>query len=84
MANIIVPTDFTSTSDVAVNYALNMSRVLDAEVHLLHVVKSESEKEGALSKMSAQIISHTNKTGKTAKSLVVEGNISSGYGKSHL
>jgi nucleotide-binding universal stress UspA family protein len=75
MSNIIVPTDFTSTSDVAVHYALNMSRVLNAEVHLLHVVKNESEKEAALSKMNAQINSHSSRTGKTAKTLVVEGSI---------
>lgn len=46
---------------------------LNADVHLLHVVKTE--KEAALSKMNAQINSHSSKTGKTAKPLVVEGSV---------
>ncbi len=75
MSNIIVPTDFTSTSDVAVNYALNMSRILEAEVHLLHVIKNDSDRDSAIKKMESQITTHATKTGITAKSLIVGGSI---------
>jgi universal stress protein A len=39
ITRILVPTDFSATSDVAVDYAATLARKFDASIHLLHVVE---------------------------------------------
>jgi len=75
MSKIIVPTDFSSTSDVAVNYACEISKTLKAPVEIVHIVKDQSEEAGALSKLNAQISNHKSKTGVEATPVVRFGNI---------
>jgi nucleotide-binding universal stress UspA family protein len=40
--NFIVPHDFTDVADIALEHALATAKPLDAEIHLLHVVKNDS------------------------------------------
>ncbi len=54
MSKIIVPTDFTSVSKIAIGYASEMAAITKSEVHLLHIVKNKSEVAEAEQKMSAQ------------------------------
>ena len=39
LKKILVPTDFSECSDAALTYGLELSRLFDAELHLLHVVE---------------------------------------------
>lgn len=75
MSKIIVPSDFSSTSDVAVNYACEISKTLKTPVEILHIVKDQSEEAGALNKLNAQISKYKEKTGVEATPVVRFGNI---------
>ena len=75
MSKIIVPTDFSSTSDAAVNYACEISKTLKSPVEVLHIVKDKSEEASALNKLNAQISKHKEKTGVEATPVVRFGNI---------
>lgn len=75
MSKIIVPSDFSSTSDVAVNYACEISKTLKTPVEILHIVKDPSEEAGALNKLNAQISKYKEKTGVEATPVVRFGNI---------
>ena len=75
MSKIIVPSDFSSTSDVAVNYACEISKTLKTPVEILHIVKDQSEEAGALNKLNAQISKCKEKTGVEATPVVRFGNI---------
>jgi nucleotide-binding universal stress UspA family protein len=75
MSKIIVPSDFSSTSDVAANYACEISKTLKTPVEILHIVKDQSEEARALSKLNAQISKHKEKTGVEATPVVRFGNI---------
>lgn len=47
----LIPHDFTKVGDVAAKYAIHMSKQTKAEIALLHIVKSKSEKIAAKSKL---------------------------------
>ena len=55
--NYLVPHDFTEVGDTALDYAVNLARRSRAEVYLVHIVKKESEKETAKTKLM-EIIQH--------------------------
>ena len=48
--NILVPHDFTSAGDTAVEYAINLARVFEAEVNLLHITKETKQNAKAIAK----------------------------------
>ena len=75
MSKIIVPSDFSSTSDAAVNYACEISKTLKSPVEILHIVKDKSDEATALTKLNAQISKHKDKTGIEATAVVRFGNI---------
>lgn len=52
---ILVPTDFTKVSDVALNHAMNLAGHTGAEVYLLHVVAKQSEVEDARTKLDLEV-----------------------------
>jgi len=54
MSKIIVPTDFTSVSEVAIRYAVELAGHTKSEVHLLHIVDKENERAGADNQMKDQ------------------------------
>lgn len=57
--SILVPHDFTVVGDAATRHAIQMARQILAEVHLLHVVKTDNEKP-AIQKKFADVISKLN------------------------
>ena len=75
MSKIIVPSDFSSTSDVAVNYACEISKTLKTPVEIVHIVKDKSEEANALNKLNAQISKQKEKTGIEATPVIRFGNI---------
>ncbi|MDP4716463.1 MAG: universal stress protein [Flavobacteriales bacterium] len=75
MSKIIVPTDFSSTSDAAVNYACEISKTLKSPVEVLHIVKDKSGEADALTKLNAQISKHKEKTGIEATPTIRFGSI---------
>ncbi|MFN5621455.1 MAG: universal stress protein [Flavobacteriales bacterium] len=54
MSKIIVPTDFTAVSEVAIRYAVELSTHIRGKVQLLHIVDKESERADSTAKMTAQ------------------------------
>lgn len=54
MSKIIVPTDFTAVSEVAIRYATELSGHTKSSVHLLHIVDKESDRAHAETKMKEQ------------------------------
>ena len=52
---ILVPVDFTSVSDCALDHAQTLALVSSAEVHLLHVIGSADEATAAKVKLDAKV-----------------------------
>jgi nucleotide-binding universal stress UspA family protein len=52
---ILVPTDFTKVSDVALNHAMNLAGHTGAEVYLLHVVAKQNEVDDARTKLDLEV-----------------------------
>jgi nucleotide-binding universal stress UspA family protein len=75
MFKIIVPTDFTPTSEKAIEYAFSLSKTLDAEVHLLHIIKSDAEENEAKNKLAGFIDHWKVKTGHVPMAMLKKGNI---------
>jgi len=75
MSKIIVLSDFSSTSDVAGNYACEISKTLAAPVEILHIAKDQSGEAKALEQLNAQISKLKEKTGVTAAPFIRFGNI---------
>lgn len=75
MSKIIVPSDFSSTSDVAVNYACEISKTLNSEVHILHISKEGANDKQTQLKLDEQIAHAKEKTGVTAHAIIRNGNI---------
>lgn len=46
---LLVPTDFTAVGDSAVNYAEKLAKILNASIHLLHIISSDKEAPAAKS-----------------------------------
>lgn len=63
MKTIIVPTDFSETAENALNYAIEMAKLMDAKIILLHVCETRKSK-GSVKYLSAEEIE-----GKHAKAL---------------
>lgn len=75
MSKIIVLSDFSSTSDVAGNYACEISKTLTAPVEILHIVKDQSGEAKALEQLNNQIEKFKANTGITATPVIRHGNI---------
>lgn len=52
---VIVPYDFSEVADNAINHALVTAKVIDAEVHILHVVGKKDEIKGAKEKLEISV-----------------------------
>ncbi len=76
MKTILVPIDFTSVSENAVNHAENLARTISAGLHLLHVVAKSSMTEDADARMQAYVAMASNRFPKLqVKYSVVKGSI---------
>jgi nucleotide-binding universal stress UspA family protein len=56
----IVPHDFTSVADIALEHAIATAKPLNAVVHLLHVVSKDSQIKEAADKLDAVIAKYNN------------------------
>ena len=54
MNKILIPTDFTPVSDIAMNHALNLAKHNGAELYLLHVVGKKEEVDMARAKLEKE------------------------------
>lgn len=63
MKTIIVPTDFSETAENALNYAIEMAKLMDAKIILLHVCETRKSKSNVKSPNTEEI------EGKHAKAL---------------
>ena len=52
---ILVPTDFTSVSECAINHAETLAKAIEAEIHLLHVIDDADEASKAKVKLEEQV-----------------------------
>lgn len=72
---VIVPYDFTEIADFAIEHAVNFSKVLDADVALLHIVKKEDDSPNLQSKLDEVAKSTSDKFGCVVESFTKEGTI---------
>ncbi len=76
MKTILVPIDFTSVSENAVNHAENIARTISADLHLLHVVAKNSLIDDADARMRAFVsMIHDRCSGLKIDFSVVKGSI---------
>jgi len=72
--NLLVPHDFTTAGDTALNYAVDLAKTFNAEINLLHVTKNSSENKKAEAKCS-DIIEKLDNRGLTINLIVRKGDI---------
>ncbi|MEA3461519.1 MAG: universal stress protein [Bacteroidota bacterium] len=72
---IIVPWDFSQVAENAFQHAVNISRALNREILLLHVVHEEKDKDSKNSELEATIEKLGNEFGKKPHFGVVSGSI---------
>jgi len=75
MSKIIVLSDFSSISDVAGNYACEISKTLGTPVEILHIVKDKSSEANALEQLNNQIAKFKENTGVNAVPVIRVGSI---------
>jgi nucleotide-binding universal stress UspA family protein len=75
MKKIVVPTDFTSVSDVAIKYACELANLIQSEVLIFHIVKHGSEIAASDEKLAEQAANHKAKFGHTISWNSIVGNI---------
>lgn len=75
MGKIIVPSDFTPVSHVAIKYACELSTSTGSDVHLLHIVKTANEVEAAKAKLDAQAAEYSTSSEHKVHTMVHVGNI---------
>ncbi len=72
---VLVPHDFTSVADCAVNHAVKIANSFDGEVYLLHVVGKPKEVDAAKEKLTKLVEATDNKYGVNTHIIVRIGNI---------
>ena len=72
--NLLVPHDFTSAGDTAVEYAVNLAITFGAELNLLHVTKNTKDNKKAEATF-VKIIEKLNSKGITVNTIVRKGDI---------
>lgn len=75
MHSILVPYDFTDVAHNAAAHAANLSAVLNTNITLLHIVKKDSERDDASSKLKEEAARIGKKLKVDIQSLVKEGSI---------
>ncbi len=75
MKKILVPTDFTSVSDVAIKYAIDLAKHSGGDVYLLHIVKHKDDVNDAKDKLDKKVLEFSHLGGDKLKHIVRVGNI---------
>jgi len=77
---ILVPTDFTSVAECALNHALKLASILKVSIGLLHIIENDKSKDEAIEKLKL-IIEANSKNGIVIDSMVEKGNIFEDIGR---
>lgn len=77
---ILVPTDFTSVADCALNHALKLASILKVSIGLLHIVENDKHKDDALERLK-QIIEINSANNVSIEAIVEKGNIFEDIGR---
>jgi len=72
---VLVPHDFTSVADCALNHASKLAKSFNGEVYILHVVSKESEVDAVKEKLNLIVTASDKKYGVNTHSIVRIGNI---------
>jgi nucleotide-binding universal stress UspA family protein len=72
---IIVPWDFTHVAENAFEYAVNIARVLDREIVLMHIVERKEDEESAMAKLKIRSSELSLESGIKTHSFARFGNI---------
>ena len=75
MYTVLVPNDFTEAADFAMEHAAKVVAVFKGEVHLLHVIRKEKEREKAQAKLDNYAKMATEKYGVPFKTIIKKGSI---------
>ena len=75
MYTVLVPNDFTEAADFSMEHAATVVRVFNGEVHLLHVITKEKEREKAQAKLDHYAKMAEEKYGVPYKTIVKKGSI---------
>lgn len=73
--SIIVPYDFTEVADYAVLHAIQISKILDADIHLLHIVKNDAQNSEVNTRLSIHAQKIKEQHGILPVAIVREGTI---------
>lgn len=73
--HFLVPTDFTTVADCALDHALSVAKTVGGHISLLHVVEKASERKAAEAKVTEIAKRATAKSGVAVEPVVKEGNI---------
>jgi nucleotide-binding universal stress UspA family protein len=71
----LVPTDFTSVGECAVNHAVCVAKAVNGELAILHVIAKEKDRADAQGKLEKIVKDITETHGIPAKAIVKDGNI---------
>jgi nucleotide-binding universal stress UspA family protein len=71
----LVPTDFTSVADCALEHALSVAKTVNGSVVLLHVILKEKDRAKAQEKLDILAKNATERTGIAVTTVTREGNI---------
>lgn len=81
MKKLLIPVDFEDTTLNALNYGISIADKFNYEVHLLHLIGSESERNSVQQRME-EVISNYNREGKSQLvPHIVKGKIATDIGK---
>lgn len=72
---VLVPTDFTTVADYAIEHAAKIASIFDGEIHLLHVVSKQKEIDDAKEKLYKKAEESAKKYGVKTEIIVRIGNI---------
>ncbi len=72
---IIVPWDFSDLAEFAIQHAERFAKIIQCDIILLHIVKKESEIDGAIEKMNEATEEQLKKYGIKPRFVVREGSI---------
>lgn len=73
--HFLVPTDFTSVADCALEHALSVAKTVNGHVTLLHVIGKANERQNAQTKLAEAAQKASQLSGITVDTVVKEGNI---------
>ncbi|HAW51735.1 MAG TPA: hypothetical protein DCX54_05310 [Flavobacteriales bacterium] len=75
MYTVLVPNDFTEAAEYAIEHAAKVVSVFKGEVHMLHVIGKEKERENAQVKLDEYAKIATEKYGVPYKTIIKKGSI---------